>query len=97
MSHLSGQGPRDHKGNPLITVIMPTPVLNTTLGNAALPVMLNGDLPHFNLELEHSTGDVANPVLEAYVDTGTGISFMHLSIIDSMCPSHLEALKQIFH
>ncbi len=81
----------------MITVIMPTPVLNASLGAAPLPVSLDGDLHPFNLELGCPTGNIYNPVLEVCANTGAGISCMHLSNPVHLCLAHLDAVKQTFH
>ncbi len=78
MTHLNGDGAKDTYGHPLVLVIIPTPMLNTVCA-APLPIRLDGNLPHFNLELGHSTGNIPNPVLEVCADTGAGISCMHIS------------------
>ena len=96
MTHLKGDSAKDTAGQPLVLIIMPIPMLNA-IGAAPLPVRLDRNLPHFNLELVRSTGNIPNPVLEVCANTGAGISYMHISTMVHYCLNYPDSIQKIFH
>ena len=64
-------------------------------GHQPLPVPIDGDLPHFVINIGHSTSAL-NLSLTPCVDTGAGANVGYIGYFDGILFQHLECVEQIF-